>query len=95
MFVSSGGSHYRPRFAGDIGSGLRRDGIRQVLGRRHFSILTLPLAAGFIGAVFGALAIRWNWTQTPELALIVPSLMLVPGPHRTETVVTVTAYGAP
>src|SRR4029079_3878629 len=49
--------------------------------RRVFSLLTLPFAAGFIGAVLGGLAIRLNWTRTPELVLIVPSLMLIPGPH--------------
>jgi uncharacterized membrane protein YjjB (DUF3815 family) len=41
----------------------------------------LPLAAALIGAVLGGLAIRLDWTQTPELVLIVPALMLVPGPH--------------
>src|SRR4029077_10188779 len=54
---------------------------RQELGRRHFPLLILPLAAAFIGAVLGGLAIRLDWTQTPGLVLIVPSLMLVPGPH--------------
>lgn len=54
---------------------------RQELGRRRFRLLTLPLAAGFIGAVLGGLAIRLDWTRTPELVLIVPSLMLIPGPH--------------
>jgi uncharacterized membrane protein YjjP (DUF1212 family) len=54
---------------------------RQELGRRHFSLLVLPLTAALIGAVLGGLAIRLGWTQTPELVLIVPALMLVPGPH--------------
>ena len=54
---------------------------RQELGRRHFSLLTLPLTAAFIGALLGGLAIRLGWTKTPELAVIVPALMLVPGPH--------------
>jgi uncharacterized membrane protein YjjP (DUF1212 family) len=54
---------------------------RQELGRRHFNFLLLPLTAAFIGAVLGGLAIRLHWTQTPGLALIVPSLMVVPGPH--------------
>jgi uncharacterized membrane protein YjjP (DUF1212 family) len=54
---------------------------RQELGRRHVSLLTLPLTAAFIGAVLGGLAIRIRWTRTPELVLIVPALMLVPGPH--------------
>jgi uncharacterized membrane protein YjjP (DUF1212 family) len=54
---------------------------RQELGRRHFSLLTLPLTAAFIGAVLGGLAIRQGWTSSPELVVIVPALMLVPGPH--------------
>jgi uncharacterized membrane protein YjjP (DUF1212 family) len=54
---------------------------RQELGRRHFSLLGLPLAAALIGAVLGGLAIRLGWTASPELVLIVPALMLVPGPH--------------
>lgn len=54
---------------------------RQELGRRHYSLLALPLTAAFIGAVLGGLAIRLDWTRSPELAVIVPALMLVPGPH--------------
>jgi uncharacterized membrane protein YjjB (DUF3815 family) len=54
---------------------------RQQLARRHFALLTLPLTAAFIGAVLGGLAIWMDWTRTPELVLIVPALMVVPGPH--------------
>jgi uncharacterized membrane protein YjjP (DUF1212 family) len=54
---------------------------RQELGRRHFSLLALPLTAALIGAVLGGVAIRLGWTRSPELVLIVPALMLVPGPH--------------
>jgi uncharacterized membrane protein YjjP (DUF1212 family) len=54
---------------------------RQELGRRHFSLLVLPLTAALIGAALGGLAIRLGWTRSPELVLIVPALMLVPGPH--------------
>jgi uncharacterized membrane protein YjjP (DUF1212 family) len=54
---------------------------RQELGRRHFSLLALPLTAALIGAVLGGLAIRLGWTRSPELVLIVPALMLVPGPY--------------
>ncbi len=54
---------------------------RQELGRRHFSLLTLPLTAAFLGAALGGLAIRLGWTRTPELVLVVPALMVVPGPH--------------
>jgi uncharacterized membrane protein YjjP (DUF1212 family) len=54
---------------------------RQELGRRQCSLLALPLTAALIGAVLGGLAIRLGWTRTPELVLIVPALMVVPGPH--------------
>jgi uncharacterized membrane protein YjjP (DUF1212 family) len=54
---------------------------RQELGRRHFPLLALPLTAALVGAVLGGLAIRWGWTQSVELVLIVPALMVVPGPH--------------
>ena len=54
---------------------------RRALGRHHFSLLSLPLAAAFIGALLGGLAIRLGFTRTPGLALIVPSLMVIPGPH--------------
>jgi uncharacterized membrane protein YjjP (DUF1212 family) len=54
---------------------------RQELGRWHFNLLTLPLSAAFLGAILGGLAIRLDWTHTPDLVLIVPALMLVPGPH--------------
>jgi uncharacterized membrane protein YjjB (DUF3815 family) len=56
-------------------------GVRQELGIRHFSLLTLPLSAAFIGALLGGFAIRLGWTRAPGLVLIVPSLMLIPGPH--------------
>jgi uncharacterized membrane protein YjjP (DUF1212 family) len=55
--------------------------VRQQLGRRHFSLLTLPLMAAFVGALFGGVGIRRGWTRTPDLVLVVPALMLVPGPH--------------
>jgi uncharacterized membrane protein YjjP (DUF1212 family) len=53
---------------------------RQELARHHFNLLALPLAAAFIGAALGGFAIRLGWTTTP-IVLIVPSLMLIPGPH--------------
>jgi uncharacterized membrane protein YjjP (DUF1212 family) len=55
--------------------------VRHELGRWHFSLLALPLAAALVGSILGGLAIRLGWTRTPELVLIVPALMLVPGPH--------------
>ena len=54
---------------------------RQELGRRHVNMLALPLTAALIGAALGGIAIRFGWTQTPGLVLIVPSLMIIPGPH--------------
>lgn len=55
--------------------------VRQELGRRHFSVLALPFVAALIGALLGGIAIRRGWTATPALGLVVPSLILVPGPH--------------
>jgi uncharacterized membrane protein YjjP (DUF1212 family) len=55
--------------------------VRQELGRHHVSLLLLPLAAAFLGALVGGFAIRIGLTETPEHVLIVPALMLVPGPH--------------
>jgi uncharacterized membrane protein YjjB (DUF3815 family) len=54
---------------------------RQELARRHFSLLALPLTAALLGSALGGLAVRLGWTRTPELALVVPALMVVPGPH--------------
>ena len=54
---------------------------RQELAKRAVSLFAQPFAAGLIGAVLGGLAIRQGWTETPGLCLIVPALMLVPGPH--------------
>jgi uncharacterized membrane protein YjjP (DUF1212 family) len=54
---------------------------RQELGRLHVSPLALPLTAAFIGAILGGLGIRLGWTRTPDLVLVVPALMVVPGPH--------------
>jgi uncharacterized membrane protein YjjP (DUF1212 family) len=54
---------------------------RKELGRRHINLLALPFAAAFIGALLGGLAIRYGWTETPALVVIVPALMLIPGPH--------------
>jgi uncharacterized membrane protein YjjP (DUF1212 family) len=54
---------------------------RQELGRKQCSLLALPLTAALIGALLGGLAIRLGLTRTSELVLVVPALMLVPGPH--------------
>jgi uncharacterized membrane protein YjjP (DUF1212 family) len=54
---------------------------RQELARRPVILFAHPFVAGLIGAALGGLAIRQDWTETPGLCLIVPALMLVPGPH--------------
>jgi uncharacterized membrane protein YjjP (DUF1212 family) len=54
---------------------------RQELGRRQVGLLALPLTAALVGAVLGGVAIRLGLTRSPELVLIVPALMVVPGPH--------------
>jgi uncharacterized membrane protein YjjP (DUF1212 family) len=55
--------------------------VRQELAKRPVVLFAQPFSAGLIGAVLGGLAIRQGWTETPGLCLIVPALMLVPGPH--------------
>jgi uncharacterized membrane protein YjjP (DUF1212 family) len=59
---------------------------RQELARRSVILFTQPFAAGLIGAALGGVAIRLGWTATPGLCLIVPALMLVPGPHLINSV---------
>ncbi|WP_341677627.1 threonine/serine exporter family protein [Niveibacterium sp. SC-1] len=54
---------------------------RQTLAARHPVLYALPFAAALIGAFLGGLVIRAGWTTTPGFCLMVPALMLVPGPH--------------
>jgi len=54
---------------------------RQSLAKRHPILFALPFTAALIGAVLGAVVIRAGWTTTPGFCLMVPALMLVPGPH--------------
>ena len=54
---------------------------RQELGKRSTILFANPFAAGLIGGAMGGAAIRLGWTETPGLCVIVPALMLVPGPH--------------
>jgi uncharacterized membrane protein YjjP (DUF1212 family) len=54
---------------------------RQELAKLSVILFAHPFVAGLIGAALGGLAIRQGWTETPGLSLIVPALMLVPGPH--------------
>ncbi len=55
--------------------------VRQELGKRHFILFALPFSAALIGASCGGIVILAGWTQTPGYCLMVPALMLVPGPH--------------
>jgi uncharacterized membrane protein YjjP (DUF1212 family) len=54
---------------------------RQELAGRSVVLFAHPFTAGLIGALLSGLAIRLGLTETPGLCLIVPALMLVPGPH--------------
>ncbi|HVH28611.1 MAG TPA: threonine/serine exporter family protein [Vicinamibacterales bacterium] len=59
---------------------------RQELAKRSPVLFVQPFGAGLMGAAFCGLAIRLGWTETPGLCLIVPALMLVPGPHLINSV---------
>jgi uncharacterized membrane protein YjjP (DUF1212 family) len=54
---------------------------RQEIAKRPLTFFAQPFAAGMIGAALGGLVIRLGWTETAGFCLIVPALMLVPGPH--------------
>ena len=55
--------------------------VRQELAKRPVILFAQPFVAGLIGAALGGLATRQGWTETSGFCLIVPALMLVPGPH--------------
>lgn len=55
--------------------------VRQEMGKRHMMLFALPFTAALIGSLSGGLLIRFGGTMTPGICLIVPALMLVPGPH--------------
>jgi uncharacterized membrane protein YjjP (DUF1212 family) len=55
--------------------------VRQEMAKRSVNLFAQPFVAGLIGAALGGLATRQGWTETPGFCLIVPALMLVPGPH--------------
>ncbi|WP_417069292.1 threonine/serine ThrE exporter family protein [Niveibacterium terrae] len=54
---------------------------RLALARHHPVLFAMPFSAALIGAVMGGTVIRLGWTETPGFCLMVPALMLVPGPH--------------
>ncbi|GAA5160341.1 threonine/serine ThrE exporter family protein [Viridibacterium curvum] len=55
--------------------------VRQELAKRHVMLFALPFTAALIGSLLGGSVIALGWTTTPGICLIVPALMLVPGPH--------------
>lgn len=55
--------------------------LRQELARHRFNMLFLPLCAALLGAIIGGLVGNAGWTRRPDLCLLVPSLVLVPGVH--------------
>lgn len=55
--------------------------VRHELARRHVLLFALPFAGALVGSLTGGVAIRLGLTTTPGLCLLVPFLMLVPGPH--------------
>lgn len=54
---------------------------RQAMHRFHPVLFALPFVAALIGSLMGGVVIRQGWTLAPGICLIVPALMLVPGPH--------------
>jgi uncharacterized membrane protein YjjP (DUF1212 family) len=54
---------------------------RQYVAGRTRILPLPPFTAALVGALVGGLVIRADWTVTQNLCLIVPALMLVPGPH--------------
>jgi uncharacterized membrane protein YjjP (DUF1212 family) len=54
---------------------------RQQFARRHEVLFGSPFTAALIGGALGGMVIRFGWTDTPSLCLVVPALMLVPGPY--------------
>lgn len=54
---------------------------RQAMHRFQPVLFALPFVAALIGSLMGATVILLGWTHTPGICLIVPALMLVPGPH--------------
>lgn len=55
--------------------------LRQELARRRFNMFFLPFAAALLGALIGGVVDNAGLTTTPDVCLLVPSLVLVPGVH--------------
>lgn len=55
--------------------------VRQQMHKHHPVLFALPFVAALIGSLMGGAVILLGWTETPGICLIVPALMLVPGPH--------------
>jgi uncharacterized membrane protein YjjP (DUF1212 family) len=54
---------------------------RQQVSKGAHRLLLPPFTAALVGALVGGFVILAGWTRTPHLSLVVPALMLVPGPH--------------
>jgi uncharacterized membrane protein YjjP (DUF1212 family) len=59
---------------------------RQAVAGRTRSVFIPPFVAALIGSLAGGVVISAGWTVTGNLCLIVPALMLVPGPHLINSV---------
>ncbi|KKD39031.1 threonine/serine ThrE exporter family protein [Limnoraphis robusta] len=55
--------------------------LRQQFGKRRLNPFLIAFLAAFVSGCIGGVAVRLGLSSTPELCLIVPSLMLVPGVH--------------
>lgn len=55
--------------------------VQRYLTHKQIVKLMLPFASSFFGAVFCSFWIRMGWTATPSVCLIVPVLLMIPGPH--------------
>jgi uncharacterized membrane protein YjjP (DUF1212 family) len=55
--------------------------VQRYLTHKQIIKLMLPFAGSFFGAIFCSFWIRMGWTATPSVCLIVPTLLMIPGPH--------------
>ncbi|QQS16927.1 MAG: threonine/serine exporter family protein [Neisseriales bacterium] len=55
--------------------------VQKYLTHKQIIKLMLPFAGSFFGAIFCSFWIRMGWTTTPNVCLIVPVLLMIPGPH--------------
>lgn len=55
--------------------------VQKYLTHKQIIKLMLPFAGSFFGAIFCSFWIKMGWTTTPGVCLIVPVLLMIPGPH--------------